>query len=275
MNRTLSILGVVNTALLLSACAAQEFAEPVASKEPTVLADSVESDDSFLVAEKMDVPSPVASPASAAESELQGSSRELINDRASRAKRIEVDPYQKSQTSIEEPADAYVDEVMLLTRADFERARKHAINKAELIEMAQDAIAESDAAKRVAPPGNQYARRLKRLTRGLTRYDGMKLNFKVYLAPGVNAFAMPDGSVRVYAGLMDLMTDSELLSVIFHEIGHVKLEHSLYEAHVAYWAYRFVPTESHLTNRAGRVVKILAILAQARYSQNQEIEADE
>ncbi len=56
--------------------------------------------------------------------------------------------------------------------------------------------------------------------------DGIKLNFKVYLTKEYNAFACPDGSVRVYSALMDVLTDDELLGVIGHEIGHVALRHS-------------------------------------------------
>ena len=37
----------------------------------------------------------------------------------------------------------------------------------------------------------------------------------------VNAFACPDGSIRVFAGLMDIMDDDELYFIIGHEIGHV------------------------------------------------------
>ena len=37
----------------------------------------------------------------------------------------------------------------------------------------------------------------------------------------VNAFATADGSVRVFKGLMDVMTDNELLAIMGHEIGHV------------------------------------------------------
>jgi putative metalloprotease len=50
----------------------------------------------------------------------------------------------------------------------------------------------------------------------------------------VNAFAMADGTVRVYSGLMDLMTDDELRFVIGHEIGHVKLGHSTASVKNAY-----------------------------------------
>ena len=65
-----------------------------------------------------------------------------------------------------------------------------------------------------------YHRRLQRLTENIS-VDGLKLNFKVYLTKDVNAFACGDGSVRVYSALMDTMSDSELMAIIGHEIGHV------------------------------------------------------
>lgn len=77
----------------------------------------------------------------------------------------------------------------------------------------------------VAPPKNPYAVRLAKLTRGLDSYDGLDLDIQAYLVDDVNAFAMGDGTVRVYSGLMDAMNDDEVRCVIGHEIGHVKLEH--------------------------------------------------
>lgn len=82
-------------------------------------------------------------------------------------------------------------------------------------------ITYSDQQNNVAPATNEYSKRLARLTSGLTSVDGVPLNFKVYLTDDVNAFACADGSVRVYSGLMDRMTDDEVLGVIGHEIGHV------------------------------------------------------
>lgn len=49
----------------------------------------------------------------------------------------------------------------------------------------------------------------------------LNLNFKAYYVVDVNAFACADGSVRVFAGLMEKMTDDQILAVIGHEIGHV------------------------------------------------------
>lgn len=82
-------------------------------------------------------------------------------------------------------------------------------------------IKESDAQNEVLGPETPYGSRLAKLTNGLTEAEGVPLNFKAYNVRDVNAFACADGSVRIYAGLMDTMTDDELLGVIGHEIGHI------------------------------------------------------
>ena len=78
-----------------------------------------------------------------------------------------------------------------------------------------------DAHNKVCEPDHPYTQRLDSLTQGLTSVEGIPLNFKVYWVVDVNAFACADGSVRVFAALMDIMSDEELLGVIGHEIGHV------------------------------------------------------
>ena len=87
-------------------------------------------------------------------------------------------------------------------------------------------ITQLDAQSIVLPETNAYTKRLRNLTKGLNSVDGIPLNFKVYQENQVNAFACADGSVRVYTGIMDVMTDNELLGVIGHEIGHVAMKHT-------------------------------------------------
>ncbi|MFV0622967.1 M48 family metalloprotease [Sphingomonas sp. ac-8] len=84
---------------------------------------------------------------------------------------------------------------------------------------------EMDRQNQIAPAKNPYAVRLAKLTAGLPSYDGLDLDIKAYLVNDINAFAMGDGTVRVYSGLMDKFTDDEVRCVIGHEIGHVKLQH--------------------------------------------------
>jgi putative metalloprotease len=49
----------------------------------------------------------------------------------------------------------------------------------------------------------------------------LHLDIQAYYVKDVNAFACANGSVRVFAALMDLMTDDQILAVMGHEIGHV------------------------------------------------------
>ena len=72
-------------------------------------------------------------------------------------------------------------------------------------------VTQLDAQSTVLPESNAYTKRLRKLTAGLDGVNEVPLNFKVYKENEVNAFACADGSVRVYTGIMDAMTDNELL----------------------------------------------------------------
>ena len=90
-----------------------------------------------------------------------------------------------------------------------------------------------DAKAPLAPENSPHARRLTALTASCREDGGLPLNYKVYMVREVNAFALPDGSIRFYAGLMDLMTDDEIRYVIGHEIGHVQAGHAKKRMQVA------------------------------------------
>lgn len=141
-------------------------------------------------------------------------------------------------------------------------------------------VAYSDKQNKVAPAGNKYATRLAKLTNGLTSVDGVPLNFKVYLTDDVNAFACADGSVRVYSGLMDRMTDEEVLGVIGHEIGHVAhkdtrkaFQEALLQNAVLEGIGSTSATAAALTN--SQLAQIGQSLLSAKYSQKQESNADD
>ncbi len=85
---------------------------------------------------------------------------------------------------------------------------------------------EMDSRNPLAGPDDPYGQRIAALSEGLGTYDGLDLDIKAYLVRDVNAFAMADGTIRVFAGLMDQFTDDEVRYVIGHEIGHVKREHT-------------------------------------------------
>ena len=96
------------------------------------------------------------------------------------------------------------------------------LSNEDVINYTKEYITWMDENNPVAPAEDEFAQRLAKLTANMQSYDGLALNFKVYLVRDVNAFACADGSVRVCAGLMSVMSDLEVLGVIGHEIGHVK-----------------------------------------------------
>ncbi|MBN3562195.1 M48 family metallopeptidase [Aliamphritea spongicola] len=100
------------------------------------------------------------------------------------------------------------------------------LEEQDVIQAAQLSAAELDKKNRVAPANSPYSKRLQRIVKGLEVVDGQRMNYRVYLSPAVNAFAMADGTIRVHSGLLDAMPDDQVLAVIGHEIGHVRLQHS-------------------------------------------------
>ncbi len=136
-----------------------------------------------------------------------------------------------------------------------------------------------DKKHKVASYKNRYSRRLRKITRKLKHYDGLNLNYKVYISKNINAFAMPDGTVRVYSGLMDIMNDNELLAVIGHEIGHVKKQHSLNGYKKAYITKAVKEGlvaygDGSIAALAGAYGDIGLKFVNAQFSQSDELEAD-
>lgn len=153
------------------------------------------------------------------------------------------------------------------------------LDESTVKEMSAEAAREMDAKHQVADNNNPYAVRLRRITRGLETYDGMKLDFKVYISPEVNAFAMADGTVRVYSGLLELMPDDQVYAVIGHEIAHVALEHSHEQMREQLLTNTAFQAAASLGGTVGKLTssQLGAIAFQAinaRFSQEDELEAD-
>ena len=142
------------------------------------------------------------------------------------------------------------------------------------------AAKEMDGKNQMAGAGSAYAQRLAKITSGVQNYKGMKFDFKVYLAPEINAFAMADGTVRVYSGLMDAMPDDQVLAVIGHEIGHVYHKHSFEQMQ------QKILTDSAMQAAVsvggvvgdltqGQLGQLAYVAVNAQFSQQDELESDE
>lgn len=100
------------------------------------------------------------------------------------------------------------------------------LNDEQIKALSEQACTAMDGKATIALPGSEKDKRLSKIASAMgNNINGQLLNYKVYMAKDVNAFALANGCIRVYSGLMDRMTDNEVEAVIGHEIGHVALGH--------------------------------------------------
>lgn len=138
-------------------------------------------------------------------------------------------------------------------------------------------VTDQDAGKRAV------AERLAGITANVPQELVKELNLDIqpYYVIDVNAFACANGDIRVFAALMDLMTDDQILAIIGHEIGHVVNKDSK-DAFVA--ALRMSALKETAGAVGGNTVATLTdsqlgdlaeSLGNAQFSQKQESSADD
>ena len=113
----------------------------------------------------------------------------------------------------------------MATQAGMDAIKAITLSKEEVEKLAQKTAAKMDQKHRVAHGENKYAQRLKRLTSKHKTAGKHRFEYKVYISDKVNAFALGDGTIRIYSGLMEMMNDDELRFVLGHEMGHVVEKH--------------------------------------------------
>ena len=106
------------------------------------------------------------------------------------------------------------------------------------------------------------------------------VNIKAYYVVNINAFACGDGSIRVFAGLMERMTDDEILAVIGHEIGHISNNDvkDAYKTALLTSALKDAVASTHDTAASltdSQLGSLGEAIANSQFSQKQETAADD
>lgn len=113
---------------------------------------------------------------------------------------------------------------------------------------------------------------LNSIIRDITWKKNKKFEYKIFLDPSSipNAMAMPGGVVIVTQGLMNILrSESELVAILGHEIGHIELSHCFDTV-----KYQLL-SEKILNASIGQVADIARnILLRHSFSKTQEDEAD-
>ena len=155
------------------------------------------------------------------------------------------------------------------------------ISDEQVKELSVKSCAQMDSEAQIAPDSSPYAQRLAKISAALgDNINGTPANYKVYITKDVNAWAMANGCIRVYSGLMDMMNDNEVEGVLGHEMGHVALGHTRKAMQVAYSATAARTAVASLggvstTLSQSQLADLGEKYVNAQFSQKQESEADD
>lgn len=171
-------------------------------------------------------------------------------------------------------------DIFMAAQAGIDAVRAATLSDEDVKRLALKVAQESDRTHAAVPPGDPRARRLKRLVQGYGKADGYEFDYRVYRSPEVNAFAMANGSIRIYSGLMDMLDDRELQFVIGHEMGHVVEKHIKEKIRLAYVGSAARKAMASQQNEVGQIARsglgaFAEGLLNAQFSQKEEREADD
>lgn len=155
------------------------------------------------------------------------------------------------------------------------------LSDAQVKQLSEQSCQQMDSKSQLAAANSTYTQRLNKIAAALgDNINGTPANYKVYVTKDVNAWAMANGCIRVYSGLMDIMTDNEVEGILGHEMGHVALGHSRKAMQVAY----ATTAARTAAASAGGIAASLSQselgdigekLVNSQFSQRQEAEADD
>ena len=168
-----------------------------------------------------------------------------------------------------------------LVQSGSQAVQAASLTDADVRTLSDKSCAQLDSENKIAPAGSAYTKRLNRIASQLgDNINGVPVNYKVYITKDVNAWAMANGCVRVYSGLMDMMTDDEVRGVVGHEMGHVALGHTKKAMQVAFATSAVRSAASSAGGIAGalsasQLGDFSEKLINAQFSQTQESAADD
>ena len=126
----------------------------------------------------------------------------------------------------------------------------------------------------------EYAERLEKIKADMVLPAGVNLEIQVFYVTDQNAFACANGSIRLMSGLMDMLTDDEIIGVIGHEVGHIvnKDTKNSFKKALMTSALKDVAASTH--EKVAKLTEsqfgsLAEALANAQYSQKAEYAADD
>ena len=146
------------------------------------------------------------------------------------------------------------------------------LSSAEANTLAEQFISYLDSSVGVLPDSSPYGPLLLRTSEFLQTGEGAKYSVVGLASPLVDALSFPDGSIRIFAGYLELLNENEIRFILANRIGHIENGYALNRLEVA--ADRAGLGSQFGSLSATQLAKLANAYKNAEYSVSQEQTAD-
>jgi putative metalloprotease len=178
------------------------------------------------------------------------------------------------------PDSIFTDAAAFAVQSASDITRASLITDKELNEIAVEDIKKMDDNQTIAKDIDQYYVDLLHIMKKTTAPEDVKLDAKVYLNPFLYIFTRANGSIRVNSGIIEALTDDQILFLLAHEIAHIKngdYKGSYRKAHSMFALEKALNMSGSITGSAsnGVLESVTSSMRKSRFQKDEEFAADE
>ena len=154
------------------------------------------------------------------------------------------------------------------------------INDEDLKKIADEDIQEMDDNQTIAKDIDQYYLDLQEVMKKIDVPDDIKLDVKVYMNPYLYIFTRSNGAIRVNSGIIEALSDDQLLFLMAHEIAHIKnkdYKSSYRKAHAMFALEKAINMSGEViaSTSNGLLESVTSSMRKSRFQKDEEFLADE
>lgn len=129
---------------------------------------------------------------------------------------------------------------------------------------------------KVDPPQFERVQTIGRRIAQVSDRKDLPYRFGVIRDKGLNAFALPGGTIYIHTGTLEKATDEELAAVMAHEVGHVAARHAVkhLQADLGFAAILQLAGAAGVGPESAKIANSLYGLFRKGFSRQDELEAD-
>ena len=199
------------------------------------------------------------------------------------SEKIDIDKQEKKMVDAIKDTlpDVIADSATSAVKSVSDMTRATLISDKEMYRLDKIDIDKWDENQTIAKDIDQYYVDLKKIMKRIPLPDDLDVNLdvKVYLNPFLYIFTKSNGSIRVNSGIIELLSDDEILFLMAHEVAHLKNgDHkgSYRKAHSMYALENAINVNGDMIGSVanGLLESVTSRMRKSRFQKDEEFEAD-